>query len=123
MINSVSRFVTPSQEQIALEAQPAGDVIRRLAAHCRELICQYQTTPAVAQERAWWQALYRAGDRLRVTLDDHCGCWERLSLSEAEIEQAYLTLIQVSYFFEPGQLAEAVFKEQGWVWSDEEQEA
>jgi hypothetical protein len=122
MINSVSRSVTQSQEQAYLDAQPTDEYIRRLVAHCRELTCQYQTTPAVAQERAWWKALYRAGTRLHVTLEEHQERWERLYLSDAEVERAYMTLLQVNYFFEPGQLAEVVFKEQGWAWLDDEPE-
>ena len=123
MINSVSRSVTRSQEQAALDAQPTEEYLRRLVAHCRELTCQYQAAPAVAQERAWWQALYQAGMRLQEMLEEYRERWESLYLSDAEVERAYLTLVQVNYFFEPGQLAEVVFREQGWVWSDGEPEA
>jgi hypothetical protein len=103
-----------------LDEQP-GEHLRRLVAYCQELARQYQTTPAVVLERAWWQSFYQAGTRLRDSLEEHRDHWHALGLTDKEVEQAYLMLIHVAYFFEPGGVAEALFKEQGWAWSDGEQ--
>ncbi len=101
--------------------EPPGEHLRRLVAHCLELARQYQPTPEVILKRAWWQSLYQAGICLRYTLEENRDHWHLLGLTDREVEQAYLTLIHIAYFFEPGGAAEAVFKEQGWVWSDGEQ--
>lgn len=104
-----------------LEGPLTGEDIRHLVAHCQELTCCYRTTPAVALDRAWWQTLYQAGISLRDALEESRDQWQRMQLTDKEIEHAYLLLIHVAYFFEPGGVAEVVFREQGWVWSDHEQ--
>jgi hypothetical protein len=119
MIQSTSHSVSQRQAQAHLDEQSPEEYIRRLVAHCQELACQYQTTPEIVLERTWWQSLYGAGVRLRDTLEEYRDRWHMLHLTSQEVEQAYLTLIRVAYFFEPGQVAEVIFKEQGWVWSDQ----
>ncbi len=104
------------QQTTALDEQPTEGRIRRLVALCRELIRQYHTAPAAMLERAWWLAFHQAGVQLRGILEEYRNQWHTLDLTDKEVEQAYLTLIQAAYFFEPGGVAEALFQEQGWVW-------
>jgi hypothetical protein len=120
MIKSASRSPLQSDQQTHLTEQSREANLRRLIAQCQELVSDYQTTSVVAQERSWWQALYRAGVCLRDALEEHRDHWHTLRLTTREIEQAYVTLLRVAYFFEPGGVAEAVFQKQGWVWSDNE---
>ncbi|HLV99120.1 MAG TPA: hypothetical protein VKT82_10655 [Ktedonobacterales bacterium] len=119
MINSTSRTVWQRQPPVHLPAQPPADALRCLVAQCKALASRYHATPEVALERAWWQSLHDAGICLHETLEASRDQWERLGLTDTEVEHAYYTLIQVAYFFEPGGVAEIVFQEQGWVWSDE----
>lgn len=116
MINSTSRSGVQSQQQAHLLEQPPADSIRCLVAQCRALASRYHTAPEVVLERAWWQSLYEAGIRLRDMLGAYRDGWDKLGLTDKEVEHAYYTLIHVAYFFEPGGVAEAVFQEQGWVW-------
>lgn len=122
MIQSTSRSVLQNQQQAPLTSQPPADSIRCLVAWCKTLVSHYRATPVVELEYAWWQSLYEAGIRLRDTLEMYRNHWERLGLSDKEVEQAYYTLIQVAYFFEPGGVAEMIFREQGWTWSDDEEQ-
>ena len=117
MIKSVSRSPLLSDQQTYLTEQSREENLRRLVAHCQELVSHYQSASVIVQERAWWLALYDAGIRLRDTLEEHRDHWHTLRLSNKEVEQAYFTLIRVAYFFEPGGVAETVFQKQGWVWS------
>lgn len=82
---------------------------------CQGLTRQYQSTPEVVLERGWWCALHHAGVRLRDRLEEIRAYQDSLHLTRQELEQAYLMLIHVAYFFEPGGVAEAVCQEQGWI--------
>lgn len=97
-----------------LDKQPPEVHLRSLVALCRGLTRQYQTTPEVALERWWWRSLHHAGVRLRARLEETRAYQDALAMTRQEREQAYLMLIHVAYFFEPGGVAEAVCKEQGW---------
>lgn len=119
MIQSTSRSASPSQQQASLTGQSPADSLRHLVAQCKTLATHYRATPEVALEYAWWQSLYDAGICLRDTLEAYRNHWEKLGLSDEEVERAYYVLIQVAYFFEPGGVAEAVFREQGWVWPEQ----
>jgi hypothetical protein len=121
MLQSTSRLVSQIQQQAHLAEPPTADFIRGLVTQCKALASHYRTTPEVVLERAWWRTLYAAGICLRDALEASRNHRKRLGLSDKEVEQAYYALIQVAYFFEPGGVAEKVFQEQGWVWSDEEQ--
>lgn len=118
MIKSVSRSPLQSDQQTHLTEPSIEEDLRRLVAQCQELVSHYQTTPVVTQERAWWQALYGAGVHLRDALEKQREHWHTVRMTNKEVEQAYYTLMRVAYFFDPGGVAEAVFQEQGWVWSD-----
>ena len=111
--------ISQSPQQASLTDLSPADSIRYLVAQCKELASHYYTAPTAVLERAWWQSLYIAGIRLRDTLEAHQGRWDRLCLTDKEVEHAYYTLMRVAYFFEPGGVAETVFQEQGWVWSDD----
>lgn len=97
-----------------LDKQPPEVHLRSLMVLCRGLTRQYQSTPEIALERWWWRSLHHAGGRLRARLEETRAYQDSLSMTRQEREQAYLMLIHVAYFFEPGGVAEAVCKEQGW---------
>lgn len=122
MIQSTSHSVSQGQQQTHLAEQSAADSIRHLMAQCKALASQYRATPEVTLERAWWRSLYEAGVRLRDTLETWRDHRNTPGLSDTEVEQAYFTLIHIAYFFEPGGAAEKVFQEQGWVWTDADEQ-
>ena len=97
-----------------LDKQPPEVHLRSLVALCRGLTRQYQSTPEIALERWWWRSLHHAGVRLRARLEETRAYQDALSMTRQEREQAYFMLIHVAYFFEPGGIAEAACKEQGW---------
>ena len=97
-----------------LDRQPPEVHLRSLMVLCRGLTRQYQSTPEIALERWWWRSLHHAGVRLRARLEETRAYQDSLSMTRQELEQAYFLLIHVAYFFEPGGVAEAVCKEQGW---------
>jgi hypothetical protein len=109
----------PSKPPAHLDKQPTAEHIRGVVARCRELARQYETIPSVVLEREWWRSFYRAGICLRDTLEEYRDRWHLVGMTSKEVEQAYLLLLSVAYFYEPGGVAEAFFKEQGWVWSDD----
>src|SRR5690242_2241143 len=123
MLKSTRHSVWQESQQADLAEQSPENSIRYWLAQCLTLASHYHTTPEVVLDRAWWQSLYQAGVTLRDTLAAHRNHWEKLCLTDKEVEQAHYTLIHVAYFFEPGGVAERVFQQQGWVWSDDEQEA
>ena len=104
-----SRWLDP------LDRQPPEVHLRSLLALCQGLTHQYQSTPEVALERWWWGSLHRAGVRLRDTLEGMRAYQDSLDLTRQELERAYFVLIHVAYFFEPGGIAEAICREQGWI--------
>jgi len=118
MMQSTSHSVLQSPQQASLADQSPADSIRYFVARCKELVSHYHTAPTVVLDRAWWQALYDAGIHLRDTLEACHGRWDKLCLTDKEVEHAYYTLLHVAYFFEPGGVAEVTFQKQGWVWSD-----
>ena len=97
-----------------LDKQPPEVHLRSLMVLCRGLTRQYQSTPEIVLERWWWRSLHHAGVRLRARLEETRAYQDSLSMTRQELEQAYFLLIHVAYFFEPGGVAEAVCKEQGW---------
>lgn len=99
----------------ALDKQPLEVHLRSLMVLCQGLTRQYQSTPEVVLERWWWYALHRAGVRLRDRLEEISAYQKSLHLTTQELEQAYLLLIHVAYFFEPGGVAETICQEQGWI--------
>lgn len=98
-----------------LDQQPLEVHLRSLLVLCQGLTRHYQATPEIVLERWWWRSLHQAGVRLRERLEEARAYQDTLTLTRQELEQAYLVLIQVAYFFEPGGIAEATCKEQAWA--------
>jgi hypothetical protein len=110
----VQRTCDQGQWLDPLDKQPPEVHLRSLMVLCRGLTRQYQSTPEIVLDRWWWRSLHQAGVRLRAILEETRACQDAFSLPRQELEQAYLMLIHVAYFFEPGGVAEVVCKEQGW---------
>ncbi len=122
MIHSTSRSGVPGHQQDLTAEHLTEETIRRLVVRCQELASRYHTTPAIVLDRAWWHAFYEAGIHLRDALEQCSHRWDQFGLPMKELEHAYWMLIHVAYFFEPGGVAEVIFQQQGWAWSDDQSE-
>jgi hypothetical protein len=86
--------------------------VRCLVELCRKFIYEYDETGAPWSGPDWGLMFNEAGRRLQQALEE--GSPRRLQqMSDQDQEQTYLLLIRVAYFFEPGELAESFFREQG----------
>jgi hypothetical protein len=103
-----------SRLPLSLDLAPQEGV-RSLFELCRKFIYEYYETGAPWNGPDWWLAFNKAGTRLREALERERTQEDQQPLSDREQEQAYILLIRVAYFFEPGGLAESFFYEQGWL--------
>jgi|ERR1051326_7341419 hypothetical protein len=122
MSHSTRSDVLQTKELVQRDEQVPEQPIQRLVAQCQELADQYHTTPQVTMEQAWWKAFHHAGVCLHDALEDARDCWHKTGLTTEELEHAYMALIHVAYYFEPGGVAEAIFQQHGWIWSHDEAE-
>src|SRR5262245_58582726 len=101
-----------SQLPLPTDFQPEG--VQRLVELCRRFLYEYYETDAPWSGPNWWLTFNDAGTRLYKALENKPTQGSRQPLGDQEQEQAYVMLMRVAYFFDPGGLAESFFREQGW---------
>ncbi|HLW01073.1 MAG TPA: hypothetical protein VKT82_20615 [Ktedonobacterales bacterium] len=104
-----TKHAFPAGDRVStLLVQPRDVAVRGLVSLCSLFGQQYQEASETCRERSWWRRFNQAGIQLREELE-RAKAEDYPGLSEKEIEQAYLQLIHVAYFFAPGGVAETLW--------------